>query len=296
MNVNLYVKVFRIDHWMKNVFTIIGSFGAIFIYRPTISGTLIFNVICAFILSCCISSVNYVINEILDASFDALHPTKKNRPIPSGQITLYKLIVSAFILLAVTFVVSDMFFDKYFNLSLLSLFIAGLIYNIRPVRAKDLPFIDVVSESINNPIRLFIGWYALQINMMIPPVSIIFFFWTLGGFLMTAKRVAEFRLLGKQGEVYRPTFKYYTVKNLTVALFLYAGFSIGFFIYFAYIHKFVLLLSVPFYVGFVFWYSKLTYKKETVVMDPEHIYKYPWLVSYIIFCCLFTFISLVLYG
>ncbi len=30
----------------------------------------------------------------------------------------------------------------------------GLVHNVPPVRSKELPYIDVLSESVNNPIRL----------------------------------------------------------------------------------------------------------------------------------------------
>jgi len=297
MNIDKYLKVFRLDHWIKNVFMLIGAFGAIFL-NDHIHGVLLYiDIGIAFLLSCFISSVNYVINEILDASFDALHPVKKHRPIPSGQITLYKLIVSALVLLACTFIISLILFDKPFNVSLLALFIAGLVYNVRPIRAKDIPFIDVIAESINNPIRLFIGWYAVSSNFSPPPVSIIVFFWVLGAFLMTAKRVAELKLLNKNNSLlYRPTFKYYSAKNLNFAFFLYAVSSVLVSFFIAYKYKNTLYYSLPLYIIFILWYIKLTYEEKSIVMDPEHVYRRPLFCVYIIFCCIFTFLSLLING
>jgi hypothetical protein len=34
----------------------------------------------------------------------------------------------------------------------------GIFYNVRPMRTKDRAYLDVISESINNPLRLMIGW------------------------------------------------------------------------------------------------------------------------------------------
>jgi len=34
----------------------------------------------------------------------------------------------------------------------------GIIYNVPPIRAKDKAYLDAVSESVNNPLRLMIGW------------------------------------------------------------------------------------------------------------------------------------------
>jgi len=294
MNTNLYIKVFRPGHWIKNTFTLLGSFGAIFLYNVPFSFGLIYKILLGLLLSCFISSVNYVINEILDASYDAFHPEKKYRPIPSGQITLYKLIISAFTLLVLTFAISILCFNKTFNLSILALFIAGLIYNIRPIRAKDIPFLDVISESVNNPIRLFIGWYAVGNNFPHPPLAILLFFWLLGAFLMTAKRTAEFKMLGSNGSLYRPTYKYYSLPNLSVFLIFYAVMSSIFFIYIAVRYKNSLLISLPFYLITLIWYIKLTYQMKTLVVEPEHIYKYPLFALYILFCLFFSFITILM--
>ena len=37
----------------------------------------------------------------------------------------------------------------------------GCVYNIPPVRSKDLPYVDVLSEAINNPIRMLAGWFIV---------------------------------------------------------------------------------------------------------------------------------------
>ena len=41
----------------------------------------------------------------------------------------------------------------------------GTLYNIPPIRMKDMPYADVLSESINNPIRIF--WSTLLIEYSI---------------------------------------------------------------------------------------------------------------------------------
>ncbi|WP_075088270.1 UbiA family prenyltransferase [Verrucomicrobium spinosum] len=53
------------------------------------------------------ASANYILNEILDAPFDAVHPTKRLRGIPAGKVKvpylwwlMVGLIVGAFALCA----------------------------------------------------------------------------------------------------------------------------------------------------------------------------------------------------
>ena len=56
--------------------------------------------------------------------------------------------------------------------SSLFLLVMGCVYNIPPIRSKDLPYVDVLSESVNNPIRLLLGWFAVD-PVDFPPASIV---------------------------------------------------------------------------------------------------------------------------
>src|SRR3546814_4605173 len=56
----------------------------------------------------------------------------------------------------------------------------------------DVPYLDVLSESVNNPLRLAIGWAMIDPGSL-PPVSIIIAYWFGGAFLMGTKRLSEYR-------------------------------------------------------------------------------------------------------
>jgi len=43
----------------------------------------------------------------------------------------------------------------------------GLVYNVPPLRTKDRQYLDVLSESINNPLRFMLGWTAV-IGSLLP--------------------------------------------------------------------------------------------------------------------------------
>ena len=84
-----YVKIARLDHWIKQFFIVPGIVIALFMTRglndlslPGIAGRCIIG----FFATCCIASANYVINEWLDAKFDKYHPTKKNRPVVTENL------------------------------------------------------------------------------------------------------------------------------------------------------------------------------------------------------------------
>jgi hypothetical protein len=67
--------------------------------------------------------------------------------------------------------------------------------DLDPRRLKEWPYVDVLSESANNAIRLLLGWFAL-ITDRFPPVSLILSYWMLGAFFMAMKRFAEYRSIG----------------------------------------------------------------------------------------------------
>jgi len=154
-----YLRVARLDHWFKNIFMLVGIFAAIGYGNVSITPSLILKSTLAFILVCVVSSVNYIINEIADARYDINHPKKKLRPVASGKVSPRELIFFDAIL--ITFALSISFFtfnEEFFLLMILFLIIGGVFYNMPPIRTKDIPYIDIISESVNNPIRLLLGW------------------------------------------------------------------------------------------------------------------------------------------
>src|SRR3546814_19555745 len=59
----------------------------------------------------------------------------------------------------------------------------GLAYNVPPLRTKDVPYLDVLSESVNNPPRLAIGWAMIEPGSL-SPISILIAYWFGVAFLM----------------------------------------------------------------------------------------------------------------
>ena len=77
------------------------------------------------------------------------------------------------------------------------LWVMAVLYNVKPFRTKDRLYLDVVSESINNPIRLALGWFVVT-SVPLPPSSLTMGYWMLGAYLMGVKRLAEMRLIGPE--------------------------------------------------------------------------------------------------
>ena len=288
-----YIAVLRLDHWHKNLFTLLGSLGAIAYFHIPLPKIDWRGIVLGFFLSCLLSSVNYVINEFLDASFDALHPTKRQRPIPSGKINPEKLFFIAGLMLVAAILISDLWMPKFFSLFLILFFLSGLLYNLRPVRAKDIAFLDVIVESLNNPIRLCMGWYAFEHVSKFPPLSLIICFWVFGAYLMTAKRYAEIQKISKtEAEKYRPVYRIYTSNSLIRIMHVYALLTLFTFTWISIRYKPAFLYFLPFAIVFFIWFYILTIQKDSFVSNPEKIYiNKPFLIF-----CVISLVFLIILG
>lgn len=284
MNIIPYVKIARFDHWFKNVFMIPGVIVALYVQPELLNAVVILKLIVALLATGFVASSNYVINEVLDAPFDALHPVKKNRPIPSGLVVL-KIAYIEWIFLGILGLSLASFLGKQFFISALALWIMGCIYNIPPLRSKDKPYLDVLSESVNNPLRLLLGWYATGI-LVLPPVSLVLAYWMVGAFFMAVKRFAEYRRIGDPqiSSEYRQSFKYYTETRLLVSIIYYAVCFGLFFGIFLMRYKMEMILSIPFIAGFIAWYIHLGFLDNSPTQYPEQLYRQKGFTLYCIFC------------
>jgi 4-hydroxybenzoate polyprenyltransferase len=279
-----YVAIARPDHWFKNVFMVLGFVLAYFCHPELFQVGITNSIVLAVVATCIVASSNYVLNELLDAPSDRSHPIKRHRPVPSGQVNLTIAYVEWLVLAALGLGIAATL-NVPFLLSALTLFVMGCIYNIPPVRSKDLPYIDVLSESINNPLRLLLGWFAVAPNDF-PPVSLLIAYWMIGAFFMASKRFAEFRSLGQKevAGAYRRSFRFYDEQKLLISMFFYTTCFALFLGVFIIRYHLELILIVPLIAGFVSYYLHISFKQTSAVMNPERLYREAGLMTYLGVC------------
>jgi len=281
-NMKDYIRIARPDHWIKHVFILPGI---IFAFLLTEANTnFVPSLIMGLISACLLASANYVINEWCDAEFDKFHPIKKNRPAPSGRLAKKNVIIEYVILSVLGLWLAKLVNSPFFITGIVFLGV-GLIYNIKPLRLKDRVVLDVLTEALNNPLRLLFGWCIVS-SSTIPPMSLTIFYWYGGAFLMAAKRLAEVRHITKENKMhdlksYRKSFHHYTENSLLITSFLYgllASFLISAFLL-KYRNEY--LFVFPVFATLFTYYLALSLREAPIAQTPEKLHKDKGLVAII---------------
>jgi decaprenyl-phosphate phosphoribosyltransferase len=279
-----HVQIARIDHWIKNVFILPGIIIPASILQMPLDASFVKRLIIGFLSACLIASSNYVINEILDAPFDRLHPTKYLRPAARGLVNFrwgyVQWIVLMIIGLALAWSVSQGLFA-----AMVLLWLMGCVYNIPPLRTKDAAYLDVLSEAINNPLRMLAGWYMVT-ETLIVPVSLLLSYWMIGCYFMGLKRFSEYREIGDraQAAAYRKSFGQYTERLLIVSVIFYASAAMLFFGAFVMRYRMELVLAFPFVAAVMAIYCSLSFESNSAVQNPEYLYKQKSLMIAVCLC------------
>ncbi|MET4082391.1 decaprenyl-phosphate phosphoribosyltransferase [Pedobacter sp. UYP30] len=305
-----YIKIARVDNWVKNVFMLPGMVFALALFQTPYSNQLLFKIIVGLLSICLVASANYVINEYLDIDYDRFHPLKRKRSLVMTKVNP-KIIYAEYSLLALVGLGLASFVSIKFLVTATILLCMGVIYNVKPFRSKERVFLDVLSESINNPIRFAAGWFIFSpalglpntkwdldwINTF-PPLSIMLAYWMGGAFLMATKRFAEYRLIGdaELAGLYRRSFKFYTENSLLVSMFFYAitcAFFMGIFLI---KDRIELLVSFPFFALLFSWYLRIGLLNDSPVQGSEKLYVRKWFMTYLvlfaILICVLMFVDI----
>jgi 4-hydroxybenzoate polyprenyltransferase len=279
-----HLQIARFDHWVKNVFVLPGVVVALGLDPQPLGIGLLWRLLLGLLATGFVASSNYVLNELLDGRFDALHPTKQDRPVPSGRVSV-PLGYAQWLLMGAIGLGLGASIGLAFTLTMAWLWVMGCIYNIPPVRSKDLPYLDVLSEAINNPIRMLAGWFIVGPNA-IAPASLLLSYWMVGCYFMAIKRFSEYRMIGsaERASSYRKSFAFYDEQKLLVSITFYASAAMLFLGAFIMRYRLELLLSFPFVALVMAVYLSVSFKHDSAAQAPEKLYREPYLMGSVIVC------------
>jgi 4-hydroxybenzoate polyprenyltransferase len=270
-----YVAIMRLDHATKHVFVVPGVVLALLLRGSAVTLSA-WPFIAGLATAVLIASANYVINEWLDREFDALHPTKSLRTAVKAELNgsviwaEWAVLVAAGLLIAAS--------ASWTMAAVAAAFAAqGIVYNVKPLRTKDYPYLDVLSESVNNPFRLMIGW-AMVDPTTLPPASIIIAYWLGGAFLMGAKRLSEYReIVASHGRDllvrYRASFGGYDEFRLTASCMVYALLSAMALAIFFVKYRIEYILVLPAVALLFGEYLALSMQPASTAQKPERLFQ-----------------------
>ncbi|MCX7877788.1 MAG: UbiA family prenyltransferase, partial [Ignavibacteria bacterium] len=150
-----YIKLIRLKQWIKNFF----------VFAPLLFSKHIFHLeylipaVLAFFIFSLSSSAVYIINDIIDAESDRVHPKKKYRPIASGEISTKQALI--FFLIIILLIITGLFFTNHlFAAVIVVYFITNFLYSFK---VKSIVLLDVFFISFGFMLRVLGGAAAISV-------------------------------------------------------------------------------------------------------------------------------------
>lgn len=159
----------------------------------------------AFVFLCFISSAVYIMNDLADIETDREHPIKRNRPLPSGQLSPNVARV-ALVLLVVIGLVAGFALSRVYGLVLLGYFLLQIAYTWQ---LKHMVLLDVSAVATGFILRVGAGVAVIQVERFSPWLYVCTGFLAL--FLVLGKRRHELVLLGSGAGNHRAILQEYNL-------------------------------------------------------------------------------------
>ncbi|MDX1798301.1 MAG: UbiA prenyltransferase family protein [Candidatus Lokiarchaeia archaeon] len=207
----------RVRQYYKNVLVIVG----IFFSQRLFETPLYFNLLIGFIILCCTSSINYIVNDIRDIKKDRLHPEKiRKKPLASGNIPIFVAVILLLVLGGIITLLLFLFLIEklVFILMIILILITGQLYNHL---LKKYAFIDIIILSTGYLWRALAGCAIIEDFVSAWLFLAIF---EVALFLSIAKRRGDLMILGKDNAIeHKKVYDQYSLSILTNFHMIIAG-------------------------------------------------------------------------
>lgn len=203
-NLSGLLRTMRPRQWSKNVIIYAGLVfdGRLFDINLLIATTLV--VLCF----CLVSSSVYIINDLVDIEKDRLHPRKKLRPLPSGQLTPGFAAVAAALLAVVSIAIAT-WLNLWVGLVVFVYLAQNIAYSLY---LKNIVLIDVMVLSLGFLLRVLAGVLIADVSNFSPWLYVCITLLSL--FLGFGKRRHEITLLQGDAAAHRSSLQEYNLPLL----------------------------------------------------------------------------------
>lgn len=195
------LKTMRPRQWPKNGFAFIPLLFDGKLLQPI---PLLYAIL-AFVLLCLMSSAVYLMNDLVDIESDRQHPTKKNRPLPSGKLSK-SVAQTAVVLFALGSLTAGYLLSHTFFAILLLYFVSQIAYTLW---LKHVVLVDVSIVAMGFVLRIAAGVSVITVQRFSP------WLYVFGGFLALfmalGKRRHELVLLGDNAGSHRAILDEYNL-------------------------------------------------------------------------------------
>lgn len=206
LNPGVIAGLLRLEHWVKNLFLFIPPFFAARLHEPVV----LVRVVLAFLAFSLVASGVYILNDLVDAPKDRLHPDKKKRPIASGAVSTRQAIAVLVLVLAAGTLLAAWLGTDLLLLCLLY-FAINLWYSFY---LKDIAIVDIFTISVGFLLRVFAGGAAA--GVVVSQWLIVMTF-LLALILGLAKRRGEY-LVAQDGASFRKALEGYNLPFLDMSM------------------------------------------------------------------------------
>jgi 4-hydroxybenzoate polyprenyltransferase len=247
------LKTMRPKQWAKNVFL----FVAITFDRQLLPpGLALARTLAGFALFCLISSVVYIVNDVVDIEADRQHPKKRNRPLPSGKLSVPVAVAAAVAFLLVALPAAFLL-ERNFGLLALGYLLLNLVYS---KWLKHIVILDVLVLASFYVLRVGAGVELIVVSTFSPWLYVFTIFLAL--FLGVGKRRAELNLLAEAANTHRPVLGGYTLPLLDQLMTIVSSMTIMTYSLYTFSAanlppKHVMMLTIPFVIYGIFRYLYL---------------------------------------
>ena len=210
------LKSMRPKQWAKNIFL----FTALIFDRKLFDVDSLLRTLAGAALFSLVASAVYILNDIADRESDQQHPTKKLRPIASGQLSLGTAWGTAIALLVISLPLAYLLSPAFLVMCAIY-FILNLSYS---TKLKHIPLVDVIILASFYLLRVISGTTLIEVKRFSPWLYVVTLLFAL--FIGLGKRRAELILqINKSGTV-RPVLDGYSIDLLDQLITIVSGTTI----------------------------------------------------------------------
>ena len=255
--VKAIIREMRPRQWAKNVFI----FAALVFDEQLTQREPLLRTIAGFVLLCLISSAVYLLNDVADVESDRQHPTKRNRPIAAGQLSIPLALVLA-IAMAVFALAAGFALEPSFGWIITLYFVINLLYSLW---LKHKPIIDVMIIAAGFVLRVAAGVVLIEVTRFSPWLYVCTTLLAL--IIGFGKRRAEIILLADGANAHRKVLDGYTIGFLDQLIVVVSATTIMAYSLYTFSalnlpSNHLMMLTIPFVIYGVFRYLYLIHVED----------------------------------